>query len=90
MADSDSDSMGSAAHAGKARKVPDGHVAKVREQVEPSSPQALAIVPTRRSARVQAARQPQTTGKRTRTFAEAVNSPAPASSPAADSPWKLY
>ena len=84
MADSDSDSVGSAAHASKARKGPDGHVAKVREQFEPSSSQALAIVPARRSARVQAASQPQTTGKRT--FAEAVNNPAPASSPAADSP----
>jgi hypothetical protein len=86
MAHSDSDSVGSAAHVSKARKGADGHVASLREQFEPSTSQALAIVPTRRSARVQAASQPQTTGKRTRTPAEAADSPAPTSSPAADSP----
>ena len=46
MADSDSGSVGRAAHAGKARQ-PDGNVAKLREQVEPSTCQALAIVPAR-------------------------------------------
>ena len=50
--DSDSDSMGSAAHACKARKAADGGVAKLREQFEPSTSQALAVVPARRSARV--------------------------------------
>ena len=86
MADSNSDSVGSAAHVSKARKGADGHVAKLREQFEPSTSQAVAIVPTRRSARVQAASQPRTTGKRTRAPAEAADSPAPASSPAASSP----
>ena len=86
MADSDSDSAGSAAHVDKARKGADGNVAKLREQFEPSTSQALAVVPTRRSARVQAASQPQTTGKRTRSPVEPEASPAPASSPAADPP----
>ena len=36
MADSDSDSVGSAAHVSKARKGADGHVAKLWEQFEPS------------------------------------------------------
>ena len=49
--------MGSAAHACKARKAADGSVAKVREQFEPSTPQALAIVPARRSARPASLRQ---------------------------------
>lgn len=80
MSGSDSDSAGSAAHASKARKGPDGHVAKIREQFEPSTSQALALVPTRRSARVQAASQ---TGKRNRSPAEPADSPAPAPSPAA-------
>ena len=92
MADSDSDSVSSAAHVVKARKGADGNVAKLREQFEPSTSQALAIVPTRRSARVQAASQPQTTGKRARSPAVLGSrspveaSPAPASSPATDPP----
>ena len=81
VADSDSDSMGSAAHACKARKAADGS-----EQFEPSTSQALAVVPARPSARVQAASQPQAGGKRTRSPAEPQDSPAPASSPAASSP----
>ena len=78
--------MGSAAHVSKARKGADGNVAKLREQFEPSTSQALAIVPTRRSARVQAASQPQTTGKRTRSPTEPQGSPAPAVTPTTDSP----
>ena len=92
MADSDSDNVSSAAHVVKARKGADGNVAKLREQFEPSTSQALAIVPTRRSARVQAASQPQTTGKRARSpvvlgsRSPVEASPALASSPATDPP----
>ena len=84
MSGSDSGSVGSATHASKARKGPDGHVAKLREQFEPSTSQALALVPTRRSARVQAASQTPKPGKRNRSPSEPADSPAP--SPAAASP----
>ena len=74
MADSDSDSVGSAAHARKPRKGADGTVAKLREQFEPSTSQAVTVVPARRSAR-RAASQPQTTDKRNRSPTEPEGKP---------------
>ena len=75
MSDSDNDSVGSDAHAAKIRKGKGGMVAKLRQQFEPSTDQDLAIVPSRRSARV--ASQPGRTGKRCRSPVD-PDSPAPA------------
>ena len=75
MSDSDNHSVGSDAHAAKIRKGKGGMVAKLRQQFEPSTGQDLAIVPSRRSARV--ASQPGRTGKRCRSPVD-PDSPAPA------------
>ena len=84
MSDSDSGSAGSAAHAPKIRKGPDGQVAKLRDRFEPPMSQALVVVPPRRSARVASASQPQRAGKRCRSSAQPADSAAPAASSAAD------
>ena len=84
MSDSDSGSAGSAAHAPKIRKGPDGQVAKLRNRFEPPMSQALVVVPSRRSARVASASQPQRAGKRCRSSAQPADSAAPAASSAAD------
>ncbi|KAL3132221.1 hypothetical protein ABBQ32_008810 [Trebouxia sp. C0010 RCD-2024] len=94
MSDSDNDSVGNAAHADKARKGTNGVVAKLRQQFEHSTSQALALVPSRRSARVAAASQPGKTGKRCRSPGEPAESLAlaggassgPADTPAPPSP----
>ena len=84
MSDSDSGSAGSAAHAPKIRKGPDGQVAKLRNRFEPPMSQALVVVPPRRSARVASASQPQRANKRCRSSAQPADSAAPAVSSAAD------
>ena len=89
MSDSDSGSGGSVAHAPKARKGPDGQVAKLRNRFEPPISQALVVLPSRRSARVALAGQPQKAGKRCRSSARPADSAAPAASSAVDPPADL-